>query len=215
MAITVLIADDHAVVRDGLVALLAETGDIEVVGVAATGRDALREAERLQPDIALLDISMPDLDGIAAAGRLRAKSPRTQVIMLSMHVSREYIYLALQAGARGYLVKDSAGRDVIEAVRAVHAGKRYLSPQITDELVGDFLLDEGRSVGPLGSLSEREREILELVVEGRSSAQIGTTLHLSPKTIETYRSRLMQKLGVGDITGLVKFAVKHGLTSLE
>jgi DNA-binding NarL/FixJ family response regulator len=135
--------------------------------------------------------------------------------MLSMHVSREYIYLALQAGARGYLVKDSAGRDVIEAVRAVHAGKRYLSPQITDELVGDFLLDEGRSVGPLGSLSEREREILELVVEGRSSAQIGTTLHLSPKTIETYRSRLMQKLGVGDITGLVKFAVKHGLTSLE
>jgi DNA-binding NarL/FixJ family response regulator len=217
MSITVFLADDHAVVRDGLRALLDAEGDIAVVGTAADGRDAVHQATELHPDAVVIDIVMPDLGGIEATRQIRQVCPATQVVILSMYASDEYVLRALQAGARGYLLKESAGEEVIDAVRAVHAGRRYLSEEIADRLIDGYLdLYSNSEVGdPLAALSPRELEVLQLVVEGKTSTEIARILTLSPKTIETYRGRLMRKLGIGDVPGLVKFAIKHGLTPTE
>jgi DNA-binding NarL/FixJ family response regulator len=214
MSIRVLLADDHAVVRDGLRFLLESQPDIRVIGDAADGRTAVRLVAQLRPDVALMDIAMPELNGIEATGQIRAACPATRVVILSMHSTTEHIFRALQAGALGYLLKESAGAEVVAAVRTAHAGRRYLSQHIA-ETTPDLLATvtagpHARS--PLERLSAREREVLQLVVEGQSSAAIAETLALSPKTVETYRSRLMQKLGIGDLPTLVKFAVEHGLT---
>ena len=213
MTIRVLIADDHTIVRDGLRALLEADQDIQVVGDAANGRDAVRQAAQLGPDVVIVDIAMPELNGIEAARQICEACPSAQVIILSMHSTAEHIFQALQAGARGYLLKESAGKEVIAAIRAVHAGQRYLSQKISDQALDDHARQ--REPGPLARLSPREREILQLVVEGKSSAEIAALFSLSPKTVETYRSRMMDKLGVGDLPGLVKFAIQHGLTPLE
>lgn len=217
MSITVFLADDHAVVRDGLRALLDAAGDIAVVGTAADGRNAVRRVSELRPDVAVLDIIMPDLGGIEAARQIRKARPATQVVILSLYASDEYVTRALQAGARGYLLKESAGEEVIDAVRAVHAGRRYLSEEIADRLIDGYLDLHGNpeASGPLAALSPRELEVLQLVVEGKTSPEIARILTLSPKTIETYRGRLMRKLGIGDVPSLVKFAIKHGLTSAD
>ena len=217
MSITVFLADDHAVVRDGLRALLDAAGDIAVVGTAADGRNAVRRVSELCPDVAVLDIIMPDLGGIEAARQIRKVCPATQVVILSLYASDEYVTRALQAGARGYLLKESAGEEVIDAVRAVHAGRRYLSEEIADRLIDGYLDLRGNSEAgdPLAALSPRELEVLQLVVEGKTSPEIARLLTLSPKTIETYRGRLMRKLGIGDVPSLVKFAIKHGLTSAD
>jgi DNA-binding NarL/FixJ family response regulator len=214
MPIRVLLADDHAVVRDGLRYLLEAQGDIAVVGGAANGRLAVQQAQQLAPDIVVMDIAMPELNGIDATRQIREVSPATQVIILSMHSTAEHIRHALQAGAQGYLLKESAGTEVVDAVRAVHAGRRYLSQKITETVIDDYVLQRAADQveEPLARLSAREREILQLVAEGQTSAQIADILHLSPKSIETYRSRLMRKLGIGDVAGLVKFAIQHGLT---
>jgi DNA-binding NarL/FixJ family response regulator len=217
MAITVFLADDHAVVRDGLHALLDAESDIEVVGTAANGRDAVRQVAELCPDVAVVDIVMPDLGGIEATRQMQAASASTRVVILSMHDSDEYILRALQAGACGYLLKESAGEEVIGAVRAVHAGRRYLSESVADRLI-DGYLDlcgeiEGRDA--LAAVSPRELEVLQLVVEGKTSLEIAHILTLSPKTVDTYRGRLMRKLDIKDIPSLVKFAIKHGLTSID
>jgi DNA-binding NarL/FixJ family response regulator len=214
MMIDVLLADDHAVVCDGLRALLETETGIRVVGSVGNGRDAVRQAERLQPHVVIMDIAMPLLNGIEATRRICRARPATRVIMLSMHASIEHIYRAIEAGACGFLLKESAGREVAGAVRAVQAGVRYLSRRIPATAVDDYI-GKRNATSPLESLSEREREILQLVVEGGSSAQIAQMLSLSPKTVETYRSRLMQKLEIGDIPGLVKFAIQHGLTVLK
>ena len=211
MTITVLIADDHALMRDGLRAILERENGIEVVAIAANGRETVLEARRLNPDIVLMDIVMPELSGIEAAAQIRDHCESTRVIILSMHSTVEHIFRALQAGALGYLLKGSAGSEVVEAVRAVHAGKRYLTRKVSDVVV-DGYVREHRASSPLESLSPREREIMLLVVKGRSSSEIADALHLSPKTVETHRSRLMEKLGVENVVGLVKFAVQHGLT---
>lgn len=217
MSITVFLADDHAVVRDGLRFLLEAQPDIEVIGDAADGREAVRRAVQLCPNVMVIDIAMPELNGIEAARQITQTCPSIQVIILSMHSTSEHVFRALQAGARGYLLKESAGIEVASAVRAVHAGRRYLSAKISDRLIDDYVryrqASEARS--PLARLSPREREVLQLVVEGQSNAQIADILSLSPKTVETYRSRLMQKLGIGDLPALVKFAIQHGLTPLE
>jgi DNA-binding NarL/FixJ family response regulator len=217
MGITVFLADDHAVVRDGLHALLDAERDIEVVGAAANGRDAVRQVAEIHPDVAIVDIVMPDLGGIEATRQMQAASSSTQVVILSMHASDEYVLRALQAGARGYLLKESAGEEVIDAVRAVHAGRRYLSERVADRLIDGYLdLWDGAEVrGLLAALSPRELEVLQLVVEGKTSPEIARILTLSPKTVDTYRSRLMRKLGIDDIPSLVKFAIKHGLTPAE
>jgi DNA-binding NarL/FixJ family response regulator len=217
MSISVLVADDHAVVRDGLRLLLEAQADIEVIGDAANGREAVHRAGKLCPDVVIMDIAMPELNGIEAARHIREECPATQTIILSMHSTTEHVFRALEAGARGYLLKESAGMEVVSAVRSVHAGHRYLTGKISDRLIDDYVRrrqDPGAR-SPLARLSPREREVLQLVVEGRSSAEIASILLLSPKTVEAYRSRPMRKLGIGDLPGLVKFAIQHGLTPLE
>jgi len=212
--IRVLLADDHAVVRDGLRALLEAQPGIEVVGDVANGREAVRAAQKLRPDIVVMDIAMPDLNGIEATLQIQDTSPSTRILILSMHSSTEHIFRALQAGARGYLLKDSAGTEVGEAVRAVHAGRRYLSQKIAATVIDDYISERHRT-SPLDSLSRRERQILQLIVEGNTSAQVGAILFLSPKTVDTYRSRMMHKLGIGDLPNLVKFAIQNGITQLD
>ena len=209
-AIRVLLADDHALMRDGLKALLTASAGIQVVAEVGNGRDAVRRAAELRPDVAILDISMPELNGIEAARMLRTGCPGTRVVILSMHSSSEHVFRAFEAGAAGYLLKDSAGSEVQAAVRAVHAGRRYLSGAIA-ALEASLQRAAGQA-GPLDSLSARERQVLQLVVEGHSSAEIARRVHLSPKSVDTYRSRLMKKLGVGDVPALVKFAIQHGIT---
>ncbi|MBI2277790.1 MAG: response regulator transcription factor [Dechloromonas sp.] len=213
MTITVLIADDHAVVRDGLRLLLETQSDIRVVGEVADGRAAVEAAWRLKPDVILMDLAMPLLNGADATAQIVDKQDSAKIVMLSMHSTVEHVFRALQAGALGYLRKESAGNEVVDAVRAVHGGRRYLSQKITESVVDDYV--RKRAVeSPLESLSQREREILQLLVEGRSGIEIARQLHVSPKTVDTYRSRMMQKLGIGDLPGLVKFALQHGLTTL-
>ena len=208
MNLKVLLVDDHAVMREGLAALLSGAG-IDVIGTASNGREAVRLARELTPDVVVMDISMPDLNGIEAARQIRVRAPSVRIVMLSMHANREHVHQALAAGAEGYVLKEAAANEVVTAVRTVTAGRRYLSPAIESAL-----LEAGgvAARGPLESLSTRERQVLQLVVEGESSAEIARTVHLSPKTVETYRSRLMKKLGVANVTALVKFAVQHGLT---
>jgi DNA-binding NarL/FixJ family response regulator len=211
----ILLADDHPMVCEGLRALLASQPDMEVVGAVADGRDAIRAVESLTPDVVIMDVSMPGLNGIEAADRIHRDHPAISIIMLSMHDSAEHVYRALKAGASGYLLKESAGREVVDAVHAVRKGKRYLSRRITALAALEERLGAGVTSSPIESLSAREREILQLVVEGKASSEIAAVLHLSPKTIETYRSRLMQKLGITDVPSLVKFALQHGLTGMK
>jgi DNA-binding NarL/FixJ family response regulator len=213
MRTTVFVADDHAILRDGLATLLAAQPDMEVVGTAANGREAVAEVIRLSPRVAIIDISMPELDGIEAARQILAANRDIHVMILSMHAGAQHVFHALEAGVRGYLLKESASREVIEAVRIVQTGRRYLSPRVA-EIVAQGVTDRS-GVSPLSSLSQREREILKLVADGHSSAKIGNLLHLSPKTVDTYRSRMMQKLHVTDLAGVIKLAIQHGLTSLE
>ena len=217
MMITVYIADDHTIVRDGLKVLLNEQPDIEVVGDAADGRETVRQVRELVPDVVLMDINMPELNGIESTRQIMESCSSTQVVILSMYATQEHIFRALKAGARGYLLKESAGIEVVKAVREVMAGKRYLSEKISEEVIDEYvhLRDKVEEDDLLSRLSPREREVLQLVVEGKSSAEIADTLYLSPKTVETYRSRLMQKLEIHDIPGLVKFAIQRGLTTLD
>jgi DNA-binding NarL/FixJ family response regulator len=211
MTIRLLLADDHSVLRDGLNALLEAQDGMTVVGHAQDGREAVRKVIELKPDVAIMDIVMPELDGIEATRLLRRSSPLTQVVILSMYSTTEHIFRALQAGAKGYLLKESAGAELVAAVRSVHGGKRYMSQKITETVVDDYIRGH-LATGPLDRLSNRERQILQLVAEGKSTADIAQTLFLSPKTVDTYRSRLMQKLEIDSFAGLVKFAITCGLT---
>ena len=209
MTIRVLLADDHAMMREGLRALLSASPGFSVVGEARSGREAVQRAEELKPDVLVMDISMPGLNGIEAARMIVERCPATRIIMLSMHSTAEHVFRAFNAGASGYVLKESAGAEVITAIHTVQAGGRYQSPAFGEAVRLNFA-SRGRS--PLDSLSTRERQVLQLVVEGKSSAAIARIVSLSPKTVETYRSRLMKKLGVKDVPALVKFALQHGLT---
>lgn len=217
MTITIFLADDHTVVRDGLRALLEAQPDFQVIGDAANGREAVRLVRQLCPDITVIDIAMPQLNGIEAARQIRQTCPQTQVIFLSMYANSEHIFQALQAGARGYLLKEAAGTEVITAVRAVHAGQRYLSQQISDVVINNYMRLHEANAGedPLSRLTSREREIMQLTVEGKSGVEIAEVLGLSLGTVNTYRSRLMQKLSLNDLPGLIKFAILRGLISLD
>lgn len=214
MTIRVLLVDDHAIVRDGLRFLLEAHDDFEVVGGAANGRDAVRAARDLQPDVVIMDLAMPELNGTEATHQIHDACPQTHVLVLSMHSTAEHIYRAFQAGAQGYLLKESAGPELLAAVRTVHAGRRYLSQKIAETVVDDYIR-ERHVASPLESLSGRERQILQQIAEGKSSAETARVLCLSPKTVETYRSRMMKKLGIADFPALVRFAIQHGLTPLE
>ena len=214
MSIDVLLLDDHAVVRDGLKALLAAQPDIRIVGSFGDAVNAVSFAAEAPPDVAVLDIAMPGLDGIEAARRIHDLCPGTHILMLSMHASPEHVYQALRAGALGYLLKESAGGEVVAAVRAVHAGRRYLSEKISPRALDDYIRERDPD-HPLERLSRRELQVLKLIVEGNTSSQVGALLGLSPKSIDTYRSRMMTKLEIDDLANLVKFAIRHGVTSLE
>lgn len=214
MNIGVLLADDHAVVRDGLKALFEAQENFTVLGSVANGREAVDAARQLQPDVVVMDIAMPELNGIEATRQIRELLPATKVVMLSMLGSLEHIYRALQAGAHGYVLKEAAGDELVAAVRAVCRGRRYLSEGVNDELISDFL-GKHHAESPLASLSPRESNILQLVVEGSNNRQIAHALSISVKSVETYRSRMMQKLGISDLPALVRFAIEHGLTQLK
>jgi DNA-binding NarL/FixJ family response regulator len=217
MAITVFLADDHAVLRDGLKFMIEVQPEMRVVGTAANGREAVQQVEKLCPNVVVMDIAMPELNGIDAAQQLRALCPQTKVIILSMYHSPEHINRALQAGARGYLLKESASNELIEAITRVNAGQRYLSQKVSAQLVDQYLnpTETGSEAETLALLSPREREVLQLVVEGKTTAQISDSLALSPRTVDNYRSRIMQKLNITTLPDLVKFAIRHGITSIE
>jgi DNA-binding NarL/FixJ family response regulator len=203
--ISVLLADDHAILLDGLRVVLEAEGDLKVVGRASNGEDAVRLARQLRPDVAIVDIKMPVMNGIDATRRIRESSPSTRVLILSAHDSAHYVDQALRAGAEGYVAKRSAGPEVVKAVRAIVEGKRYLSASLAATVAQN----------PLASLTLREREVLQLVADGKSNAAAASILGLSPRSVETYRLRVMQKLGIEDLPTLVKFAIRHGMTTLE
>jgi len=217
LKIRVLVADDHAIIREGLRVMLGNQPDMEVVGSAANGREAVRLVDEHEPDVVVIDISMPELNGIEAISQMLPRHPHIKVIVLFIHETKPYVYRTLKAGAKGYLFKETAGLEVVEAVRAVYRGERYLSQRISDLLTNVAFrnLEVPIEVSPLEQLSPREREILQLVAEGKTSQEIAERLSISPKTVDTYRSRLMRKIGVEDVAGLVKFAIQHGVISLE
>jgi DNA-binding NarL/FixJ family response regulator len=223
--IAVLLADDHDILRDGLCALLGMAGDIAVVGEARTGRETVAEAERLRPDVVLMDISMPELDGVEACRRIRQQTPEVRVLFLTMHESEEYFFRALQAGAAGYIIKRTAAADLLAAVRAVARGESFLSPGLARALVANYAERAARTPTAAAeqagagdsytALTGREREILQLVGEGHTNQEIADRLHISIKTVQTHRAAVMEKLGLRDVTHLVRYAVRRGLVDPE
>jgi DNA-binding NarL/FixJ family response regulator len=206
--IRILLADDHVMVRQGFKLILAAQPDMEIVGEADNGREAVELAGKLHPDVVVMDVAMPDLNGIEATRRLTASSPRTRVLALSMHKDSVYVREILRAGARGYLLKDAFDRDLLSAVRAVAGGEGYLSPTVSDAVLTDY---RRHVTDPLDRLSSREREILQLIAEGRTNKEIAVTLKLSVYTVDAHRGRIMEKLNLHSVGELVRFAVRHGL----
>lgn len=219
----VLLVDDHAMMRDGLRAIL-ETAGLEVVGEAANGREAVAVAHHVRPDLVIMDISMPDLNGVDATRRLVIELPGTKVIALSMNSDRRYVLAMFTAGAAGYLLKSSASEELIRAVRAVACGQKYVSPAIAGIVVDNLVSGEHPSSSPatgtppnfpaVKPLSAREREVLQLLAEGSSSKEIAARLHVAVPTIESHRRQIMDKLGLRTIAELTKYAIREGLTSL-
>lgn len=215
MSVTIFLADDHSILRDGLRMLLETQPDFKVVGAAANGREAIEQICQLEPNIAILDIAMPEVNGLDVARYLDKNCPNTRIIMLSMHRTTEHIIQALEAGARGYVLKESASDEVIEAIRTAQAGGRYLGQAVSCVAVDYYVRQAGNRSSPLERLNEREREILCLLAEGQTSVEIAEGLTLSPRTVDNYRSAIMQKLDIHHLPGLVKFAIQHGVISLE
>jgi len=216
MAITILIADDHQIVRQGLIALLNQHPQMEVVGEAANGRQTVQLAASLRPQVVVIDIGMPELNGIEATRQIVAEVPGTKVIALSMHSDKRFVKGMLKAGASGYLLKYCASEELVNAIHMVMANRVYLSHDITGIVVEDYvqkLADSDASA--FQTLTPREREVLQLLAEGHSTRQIADTLHVSVKTIEVHRKQLMDKLGLASLADLVKYAIREGLTSIE
>jgi DNA-binding NarL/FixJ family response regulator len=212
---TVVVVDDQPLIRSSLRALLDDAEDITVVGEAGDGQEALRLAETLRPDVVLLDVGMPGLNGLDVAGRLAALDASIRVLILSMHTSEEYVLRALRAGCAGYLLKGSAVSELEVAVRAVARGETYLSPAVSKRVVDDYVTRTGGATDPLDALTPRQREILQLAAEGHSSKEIAQRLGLSPRTVDAHRAQLMERLDLHDLAGLVRFAVRVGLVTPE
>ncbi|MGI5862526.1 MAG: response regulator [Myxococcales bacterium] len=212
----ILVADNHKILADGLYSLLEQQPGMKVVGRAEDGRTAVRLACELRPDIVVMDIVMPELNGIEATRQIRAQVPGCRVVALSMHSDKRYVTGILAAGASGYVVKDSAFDELARAVRLVAEGKVYLSPDIAGLVMDDYLQRLSGSPGPsAGVLTAREREVLQLLAEGRSTQEIGRRLHLSAKTVETHRRNIRVKLGIRNLADLTKYAIREGIISLE
>jgi len=204
----ILLADDHAVVRNGFRRILSAEADMDVVGEAANGQEALDRAAELQPDVVVMDVTMPELNGIEATRRLMESSPRTRVLALSMHKDGVYVREILRAGARGYLLKDSGESDLLAAVRAVARGEGYLSPAVSDAVLNDY---RRHVTDPVDLLTSREREVLQLIAEGKTNKEVATHLNLSVYTVEAHRGRIMEKLNLHSTGELVRFALRNGL----
>lgn len=205
---TILIADDHAVVRRGFSMILAAQWDMQVLAEVANGREAVEKAEELQPDVCVMDVTMPELNGIEATRRLLKVSPKTRVLALSMHKDSVYVREILRAGAKGYLLKDSSETDFLKAVRAVAVGQGYLSPEVSDAVLDDY---RKHVTNPIDLLSTREREVLQMIAESKTNKDIANALNLSVYTVEAHRGRIMEKLNLHSIGELVRFAVRNGL----
>jgi RNA polymerase sigma factor (sigma-70 family) len=214
-ALRLLLADDHTIVRHGLRKILEESREWRVVAEAGDGREAVRLAGELQPDVAILDIGMPMLNGIEATRQIARRAPDVRVLILSMHSDEAYIIQALQAGARGYLLKDTADAELIDAVMAVTRGKSFFSPAVAKVMLDDYVrrLQERGISDRYDTLSEREREIFQLIVEGRTNKEIAELLGVSPSTIETHRAHIMEKLDVHSAVEMVLYAVRKGIIS--
>jgi DNA-binding NarL/FixJ family response regulator len=213
--ISVIVVDDHHLVRQGIRSLLEKAPDIQVVGEAADGIEAVKLAQQQKPDVVVMDILMPNLNGTQAAERMRSLNPAPRVILLTMYSDTTLVQQALRYGVRGYLLKRSVVEELLLAVRAAAHGDLYLSPAISSSLVESNMKSEGYMNDHLARLSPREVEVLELIAQGHTSASIGQVLGISEKTVEKHRSSLMEKSGIHDVAGLVRFAIKHNLVSLD
>jgi DNA-binding NarL/FixJ family response regulator len=215
MATRILLVDDHALVREGLRALLTSNAETQVIGEASTGREALELARNLDPDVILMDVGMPDLNGFEATRQMKSTAPGARVIALSTHSDKRYVLAMLEAGARGYIVKSAAGEELVRAIETVNRNQIYLSPAIAGVVVDSYLgreyPEEGIGAALLGS---REREVLQLLAEGKSSPEIAAVMHISVSTVETHRRNIMRKLDLHSVAELTKFAVREGLTQL-
>ena len=206
-AIKILLADDHTIVRQGLKLILAAHADLEVIGEAANGREAVELAQKLKPDMVLMDVAMPELNGIEATRRMVAANSRLKVLVLSMHKEAVYVREILRAGARGYILKDAIDTELLNAVRSVAKGDGYISPAVSGALLNDYRKDV---TDPVDLLSGREREVLQLIAEGKTNKEIATRLNLSVYTVDSHRGKIMEKLNLHSTGELVRFAIKHG-----
>lgn len=213
MTIRIVLAEDHALVRAGICALLRQLPDMEVVGEAGDGRAALAMIEALQPDVVLLDIGMPEMNGLDVAAHVARQFPQVRRIMLSMHANEEYVWQALQAGASGYLLKDAGTAELELAIRAVMRGDTYLSPAVSRHVVAGYIRRVGGEREEADALTPRQREILQLIAAGRSTKEIARALSISVKTVETHRAQLMERLGIHDLAGLIRYAIRLGIVS--
>lgn len=216
MSIRIILADDHTIVRHGLNRLLQQEEDMEVIAQAADGHSTVELTRELSPDMVIMDIGMPDLNGIDATQQIAREFPQVKVIGLSMHSGKKFVVEMLNAGASGYLLKDCALEELTTAIKTVAAGQIYLSPSITDVVIDNYIRrSETKENSAFSLLSQREREVLQLMAEGKTTKQIGLQLHISPKTVEGHRLRLMSKLNMDNVAKLTKYAIQEGLTSAE
>lgn len=216
MPTRILLVDDHAIIRQGLSSLLEKQPDIEVVGSVEDGREAVDSVRQLAPDLVIMDISMPNLNGIDATRKIAEETSGVKIIALSIHSSRRFVAEMLNAGASGYILKDCLFDELMEAIKTVLGGGIYLSPKITDVVIDDYVQRLSKQDQPNGpTLSDREREVLQLLAEGKSTKQIALSLHVSTKTIESNRRNIMDKLSINSVAELTKYAVREGLTPLE
>jgi len=212
--IRILIVDDHAIMRDGIRALLGLHDDIEIVGEASEGREAIEKARDLMPDVVVMDIAMPGMDGLEAARRIMRKIPKTKVLVLTQYDNKEYVFPVIEAGASGFISKVAASSELASGIRAVHNGDSYLSPSVTKLMIEDFQHSGRASNDPYKQLTNRERDVLKLVAEGHATQEIADMLVISPKTVEGHRTNLMAKLGIHNRTELIKYALRKGIITI-
>ncbi len=212
--IKILLADDHPVVRRGLQFCLSKESRLKVVGEATSGEEAVDKALKLQPDVVLMDISMPGMSGLDATEQLRQRAPGIKVLVLSVHNNRDYIFRIIQAGAHGYVSKEASTDELLRAIDSVQSGKTFFSPEIAQEAL-QRLVENGGKKEPFDQLTSREREVLVLIAEGKSNKEIANRLGIGVRTIETHRERIMRRLDIHSVAGLTKFAIAHGLVPLE
>jgi DNA-binding NarL/FixJ family response regulator len=213
--VRVLLAEDHGLVRAGIRSLLEQMPDVDVIGEADNGRVALRLIESFRPDIVLMDVGMPEMNGLEATRRITADFPAVSVLILSMHANPEYVIQALRAGAKGYLIKGASVEELQLAVRALQRGETFLSPTISGPVVADYLHYAGAYQLPIDRLTPRQREVLQLVVEGKTTKEIAVMLDVGVKTVETHRAKLMESLDIHDIAGLIRYAIRSGMVVLD